>query len=169
MKLKASKTQRMVFDALLAGISLIIFIVELSLPSLTPIPGIKLGLSNIISLMTMYLFGPIDALAVLLVRIFLGCLLSGQIMALAYSLAGGLFSYLLMLCLRKVLADNQIFICSILCAIAHNAGQILIAVLLTKTTAVFFYFPVLCVSAIVAGLFTGLCAQCALRQMKKIL
>lgn len=164
-----SKTRRLVTDALLASFALIIFTIELYIPTLTPIPGIKLGLSNIVTLITMFLIGPVDALFVLLVRILLGCFFSGQVMALAYSLCGGLLSYLLMLILRKIVNEKQIFICSIFCAIIHNLGQILVAVLITQTPALWLYFPILCVSGIITGTFTGYAAQFVLIHLKKLL
>lgn len=161
------KTKRLVFDALLTAIALIIFTIELHLPSLTPIPGVKLGLSNIITLVALFLYGPWDALVILLMRIFLGCLFSGNMMALAYSLTGGLFSYLLLLVLRKIISPKQIFVASVLCGMAHNVGQVLVAVLITHTPAVWYYLPILCISGIIAGLFTGLCAQFTLPYLKK--
>lgn len=162
------KVFRMVLDSLLASLALIIFVIELQLPSLTPIPGIKLGLSNIVTLVVMFICGPIDALFVLLIRVFLGCIFSGQIMALAYSLAGGILSYILLWVLRKAVTENQIFVCSVFCAVAHNAGQIFIAFFLTKTAAIFYYLPILCVSGIIAGIFTGFCAQFTVKHMKKL-
>ena len=88
-----SRAQRLTRLALLTALALIIFIVEAQIPPLTAIPGVKLGLANIITLMTLYEFGPKDALMVLLVRIFLGSVFSGQMLMLLFSLAGGLLCY----------------------------------------------------------------------------
>lgn len=159
IKVNITKTRRLTLNALLSAIALVIFIVELQFPSLTPIPGIKLGLANIITLMAMFLLGPIDAIYVLVVRILLGCLLSGQVMALAYSIAGGLLSFVVMLLMRKLITTKQIFVCSVFCAIAHNLGQILVAIAITRTVQIMYYLPILMVAGIVAGLFTGLAAQ----------
>lgn len=163
-----TKTGRIVLDAMLTAVALSIFVIELQIPSLTPIPGIKLGLSNIITLVAMFLLGPLDALAVTLLRILLGCILAGNVMSLAYSLAGGLLSYLVMVFLRKIVSGKQIFICSIFCAMVHNLGQIIVAVLITKTAAVFFYLPILMVSGIITGAFTGLTAQLVINRLKKL-
>ena len=165
---KKTKTKRLAIDALLSAVALIIFTIELQFPSLTPIPGIKLGLANIITLMAIFLLGPIDALYVLLVRIFLGCLLTGQIMALAYSLAGGALSFVVMLIFRRFITNKQIFVCSIFGAMAHNIGQILIAVVITQTTQVAYYLPILMVSSIITGLFTGLAAQYTVIHLRNI-
>ncbi|MBO7403310.1 MAG: Gx transporter family protein [Lachnospiraceae bacterium] len=162
-----SRTRRLVYDALLAGIALVIFWVELQIPPLTPIPGIKLGLANVLSLIALFAIGPVDALAVLLVRILLGGLVFGNPSALLYSLAGGALSYLVSLMLYKLLRPGQIFICGILCAVAHNVGQIAVAVLITRTPAILLYFPLLGVSGVVTGLYTGLAAGFAIKTLEK--
>ena len=87
------KLRRLTRLALLTAVALTIFLVELQIPSVVPIPGVKLGLSNIITLYCVFAYGPWSALAVLLCRIVLGALCSGRVMALAYSLAGGLLSW----------------------------------------------------------------------------
>jgi heptaprenyl diphosphate synthase len=80
-------------------------------------------------------------------------------MALLYSLAGGVLCYLVMLALRRILTVKQIWVCGVLGAVAHNLGQIAVAILLTSTPALLYYLPVLMVSGILSGAFTGLCAQ----------
>jgi heptaprenyl diphosphate synthase len=164
----SSRTRRLVFGAMLAGIALVIFVVELQIPPLTPIPGIKLGLANVVTLFAMFAFGPADALAVLTVRILLGALVLGSPSAFIYSFAGGTCSYLVMLLLRRILDEKQIFVCGVFCAVAHNAGQVLVAFFLTQTPAILLYFPVLMAAGVVTGLFTGFAAGFAVKQIKKI-
>lgn len=168
IRVKNKKVLRLCVDALLTTIALIIFVIELALPSITPIPGIKLGLSNIVTLVTMFMLGPLDAFLVMFVRVLLGCLLTGQVMALAYSFAGGILSFLVIFLFKKVTNEKQIFICSVFGAVAHNMGQIMVAIILTHTTAIMYYFPVLCVSGIISGLFTGLAAQYTITHLKKL-
>lgn len=152
-------TKRLTRMAMLTAIALTIFMVELQLPALAPIPGVKLGLANIVTVYAMFVLGPADTICILLVRIVLGSVFSGQMMSLFYSLAGGLLCYLMMLLLRHLVTPRQIWICSILGAAAHNVGQITVAILLTGTPALLCYLPVLMISGIIAGAFTGLCAQ----------
>ena len=83
-----TSVQRLTQLALLTAVALIIFIIEAQIPPLTAIPGVKMGLANIITLVTLYRFGRRDALMVLLVRVFLGSVFAGQMMTLLYSLAG---------------------------------------------------------------------------------
>ena len=90
---RSSGTLRLTNLALLTTVALIIFVIEANLPPLTSIPGIKMGLANIVTLSVFYLFSQKDALMVLLVRVILGALASGQIMTLPYSLSGGLLCF----------------------------------------------------------------------------
>ena len=100
-----------------------------------------------------------DALGILLARVLLGGMFSGAMMTLFYSLSGGLLCWLLMLPLRRILTKQQIWVCGVLGAVAHNVGQTLAAIAVFRTLAVAAYFPLLVLSGILAGLFTGLCAQ----------
>ena len=165
--MKQTKTKRMVYDALLAGIALTIFMVEAQLPSLVPIPGVKLGMANIVTLFAVYALQPADAAAILLVRILLGGIFSGRLISLLYSFVGGAFCLVITLLLRKLLR-KQIWLCSVAGAMAHNVGQILVAVILTRTLYVAVYLPVLMVAGSIAGLFTGLCVQMTMKIWGKI-
>ena len=166
--MKLTKTKRMVYDALFSGIALTIFMVEAQLPPPVPIPGVKLGLANIVTLFAVYALQPADAAAILLVRILLGGILSGRLISLLYSFVGGVFCLGTMLLLKKLLR-KQIWLCSIGGAMAHNVGQILVAVILTRTLYVAVYLPVLIAAGSIAGLFTGLCVQMAMRLLKRVL
>lgn len=158
-------TKKLTRLALLTAIALTIFLVELQIPSPVPIPGVKLGLSNIVTLYCTFAYGPWSALAVLLCRVVLGAVFSGRLTAIAYSLAGGLLSWALMCLLRHIVTDRQIWACSVLGGLSHNVGQILAAMLITGTPSIAVYFPVLAMSGMAAGLFTGLCAQFLLRRL----
>lgn len=162
-----SRTRRLTTLSLLTAVALITFIIESQLPPLTAIPGIKLGLSNVVTLAAMYLVGPAGALMTLLARIFLGSIVTGQTGALAYSLTGGGLSYLVLLALRPRFSLGQLWVVSAFCAMVHNWGQILAAVVITGTPELWWYGLILTASGIVTGLFTGLAAQHVLRQLEK--
>ncbi len=161
-------TKRLTRMAILTAVALTIFIVELQLPNLTPIPGVKLGLANIITVYAMFALGGADTFCILIARILLGSIFSGQMMALFYSLAGGFLCYLVMLVMRRLFTPRQIWICSVLGAVAHNLGQMAAAVLITRTPALLYYLPVLMISGIIAGTFTGLCAQFVVNKMARL-
>lgn len=154
------KTKKLVQLSLLTAIALSIFIVELQIPNPFPFPGIKLG---IVTLYVIYRYRAKEALLVLMARIILGSLFSGNLMAIMYSLAGGICCFVVMSVLHDKIEEKYIFIVSILGACAHNIGQIIIAIFITKTLAIMMYLPWLLLSAMITGLFIGLCTQYLLK------
>ena len=161
------KTKKLTTMALLTALALILFTVEAQIPPPVPIPGVKLGLANIITVYAMFALGPKEALCILLARVFLGSVFSGQMSTLFYSLSGGLLCYCAMLLLRKILTEQQIWVCSVIGAVFHNIGQMGMALMIFQSPSVLIYLPLLMLSGIVAGLFTGLCAQFLLRRLRK--
>lgn len=162
--MRAKKLTRM---ALLTAIALAIFAVEAQIPLPIPVPGIKLGLANVVTVAALYWMGAGPALGILVVRVVLGCLATGQVMAIFYSLAGGVLSWLVMLPLRHVVGQRQIWALSIVAAMAHNVGQILAAMVLTGTPQIVVYLPILLFSGMVTGLFTGIAAQLAIARLRR--
>lgn len=162
-------TKRITRLALLTALALILFTVEAQIPPPVPIPGVKLGLANIITVYAMFRFGPRDTLLILLTRVLLGSFVTGAVSALIFSLSGGLLCYLVMLVLRRVLTERQIWVCGVIGAVAHNIGQILACVAVYQTTAVLAYLPPLLLSGIVTGLFTGLAATYLLKRLNGLL
>ena len=160
--------RRLTRDGLLTAIALTIFMIEAQIPAPVPVPGVKLGLANIVTLYALFMIGPWDALGILLARIVLGSLFSGNLMLLLYSLAGGLLCWLLCCTLRHVMTDRQIWLCSIFGAIAHNLGQMAVAIAVTRTPGLLAYLPALMISGTLAGAFTGWSAQFLIDRMKKI-
>ena len=159
------RTRRLTRDAMLTGVALIIFIFELQLPPLTPVPGIKLGLANIITVYAAFAIGLPDAAAILIARILLGTALSGNASALMYSLAGGALCLLSLVALKPALSRRQLWVAGIVGAAAHNLGQVAVAVMITRTPGLWAYLPLLLCAGMAAGLFTGLCAQAVVRRL----
>ena len=153
--------------ALLTALALIIFVVELQIPSLTPIPGIKLGLANIITVFAVYRYRAGEAALVLLARIILGSIFSGNMMAIMYSLAGGAMCLAGMLLLKRVIPQKHMWLCSVFGAVLHNAGQVAVACAVTGTVWIVGYLPVLTLSGCIAGAFTGICAQLVVSRLDK--
>lgn len=160
------KLKQLTTDALLTAIALTIFMIEAQIPAPIPIPGIKLGLANIITVFAMFAFTPKDALLILSIRVFLGSIFSGQISTILYSGAGGMLCFLAMLFVRKIINDKQLWVASVIGAVFHNIGQIIVAILVTGTLGIIVYLPILMVSGIAAGLFTGLCTQYLYHKLK---
>ena len=155
----AVKTKKLTLLALLSAIALTIFLVEAQIPALVPIPGVKLGLANIVTVFTVFVLGPREGAAVLFVRIFLGAVFAGNFSTLFYSAAGGVCAIGVTILLRKILTNKQLWVAGCLGAVAHSIGQMAMAVLLTGTPSLAVYLPVMIAISIVTGLFTGLCAQ----------
>ncbi len=153
------KTKKLTLMALLTAIALTIFLVEAQIPAVVPLPGVKLGLSNIITVFAVFALGPKEAAAILFCRIFLGAIFAGNFSTIFYSAAGGTLAILTTIALRRVLARKQLWVAGSLGAVAHSVGQMLMAVLLTGTPSIAVYLPALVGISIVTGLFTGLCAQ----------
>lgn len=152
---------------LLTCLALIIFIIELRIPDIVPIPGVKLGLANIVTVYCVYNYRAGETAMMLFSRILLGALFSGNLMALWYSIAGGLLCFAGMELLRNLIKEDNMWFLSIIGAVLHNIGQISVAMLVLKSTAVLGYFPFLLISGCIAGLFTGICAQLVTARMKK--
>lgn len=149
--------------AMLTGVALIIFVIELQIPNPFPIPGIKLGLANIITVYAVYRYRAKEVMMIVSCRIFLAAIFSGNMMALIYSFAGSILCLAGMLGVRKIIDMGHIWISSIFGAILHNTGQISIAVLVMGK-GILVYFPFLLVSGCFAGAFTGICAQMIIRR-----
>ena len=153
------KTKKLTLLALLSAIALTIFLVEAQIPALVPIPGVKLGLANIVTVFTVFVLGPREGAAVLFVRIFLGAVFAGNFSTLFYSAAGGVCAIGVTILLRKILTNKQLWVAGCLGAVSHSIGQMAMAVLLTGTPSLVVYLPVMIAASIVTGAFTGLCAQ----------
>lgn len=147
----------------MSAAALIIFIIEAQLPLPFPIPGIKLGLANIITLTSIVWLGRKDALAVLIIRIVLGSVFTGNMLTLAYSAVGGIAAYAAMAVSAAVL--KSIVASSIAGAVWHNIGQLAAAAIISHTVQVIYYLPILMISGILTGLFTGIIASAAVRRL----
>ncbi|MDR0839043.1 MAG: Gx transporter family protein [Oscillospiraceae bacterium] len=144
--------------ALLTAAALAVYVAEARIPPIVPIPGIKLGLANAVTLFAMYMYGLPGAALVAAGRILLGGFASGGFSMLLYSLAGGFLSFFAMAALIKPLGTRFSFVTGAVGGLAHNLAQLVAAVAVTKTPELFLYLPALLVSGAVTGAFTGLCA-----------
>ena len=152
-------TRKFVHLALYTTLAMAIYGIESMLPVLFPIPGMKLGLANIITLLVLKNEGIRSASFVLFCRILLSCFLFGSFVSFFYSLSGGILCLFAMWLTTKLTGGNALYLTGICGAIFHNIGQILIAMLLTRTPYIISYLPFLMISGILTGLFTGLCAH----------
>ena len=149
--------QKTAYLALYTVLALIIYLVECQLPPLTAVPGIKLGLSNIVTLILLRDASFLDCFKVLLARILLASLLAGQFMSFLYSFAGGMLCLIVTYLINKLLYGHYILLTSMLGAVCHNLAQLIVAYFVAGVFLV--YFPFLMIAGIITGFFTGLTAH----------
>lgn len=164
---KSRGVRRLTRLSMLTAMALIIFIVELQIPNPLPLPGMKLGLANIITVYAVYRYRPWEVLGLVLVRVLLGAVFGGRIGALPFSLGGGLMCLAGMAVLCHFIDEDHIWIASVFGAVLHDLGQTAAAIAVTGTTAVLAYLPYLCLSGCIAGAFTGLTAQWIMKKMRR--
>ena len=157
------KTKRLVLLAMLTAVAMILSYVESLLPQIG-IQGVKMGLANIAVIFALFRFGWKEAAALSLVRVLLVSLLFGSVGAMLYSLAGAVLSLAVMALLRRIDRFSTVGI-SVAGGVAHNAGQILMAMLILQTKQLLVYLPVLAVSGIAGGVLTGLAAALLIRRI----
>ena len=156
-------TKRLVLLAMLTAVAMILSYVESLLPSVG-IPGVKMGLANIAVIFALFRFGWKEAAALSLVRVVLVSLLFGSVGAMLYSLAGAVLSLAVMALLRRTDRFSTLGV-SVAGGVAHNAGQILMAMLFLQTRQLLGYLPVLAVAGIGGGILTGLAAALLIRRI----
>ena len=151
--------------AIFTSFALILSYIEAILPLSLPVPGTKLGLANLATLLVLYSLGAPYAAAVALLRILLAGLLFGSPFTLLYSLAGGLLTYLGMLASRLLRAP--MVLTSLIGAVLHSVGQITVACLVTQTPELIAYLPYMLLASLVTGVLIGLLGRLLLRYIPK--
>lgn len=162
-----NKTKRVAFLGVLTSVALVLSYIEAILPPIwAAVPGIKMGFPNIVIIFLLYRFGVKEAAIVSVIRLFIVALLFGNVMSLAYSFAGAALSLLLMALCKK--SDKLSVIgTSIVGGVAHNLGQILVAIVLFDTVQIGYYMAVLAVTGTIAGVFIGLAGALLLKRLEK--
>ena len=162
------KTRKLTTLSMLTAIALTIFMVEAQIPPIVPLPGVKLGLANIVTVFAVFAMGSGEAAAILFVRIFLGAVFAGNFSTIFYSAAGGALAIGVTILLRRILTNKQLWVAGVLGAIAHSIGQMAMAIAITQTVGLVVYLPMMIICSIITGLFTGFCAQFLLDRGKDI-
>ena len=160
------KTKRVAFLGLSIALAMILSFVEHQIPALVAIPGIKVGLPNLVIVFLLYRVGWKDAVIVSVVRTLLVSILFGNIQMLTFSVAGAALSLASMILLKKTNWFSTITV-SIVGGICHNIGQIVAAILWTETVGIVTYLPVLLISGTVAGAVIGLISGMLVERLKK--
>ena len=165
--MKNNKTRCVAEYGLLVALALILSYLEAQLPMFFAVPGMKLGLTNIVVLVALYGMGAGSAVAINMMRIFLVSVLFGNGMSLAYSLVGGLLSGMVMLLLKRTRKFSLLGV-SVAGGLSHNVGQILTAMVLLETKSLGWYLLVLWISGVVSGALIGIIGGELCRRLEQI-
>lgn len=143
---------------LLVSVALVLGYFERFLPIAPGLPGVKLGLANTMLLYAIYLMDSKSAFCLMLLKVILSGMLFAGVSGMLYSFAGGLFSLIMMLIIKRL--DNVSIVgVSVVGAVFHNIGQLTMASIIVKTKGILLYFPFLMISAIITGILTGITAK----------
>ena len=162
---KTISTQKLTTCALLTALALIFSYIEFLVPLSLGIPGIKIGLANIVVVLALFSLGPGYALAVNLIRIALSALLFGNLFSAVYALCGALVSLAVMILLKKTDVFSITGV-SMAGGAAHNIAQLAAAAAIAGTSKMFLYMPVLVLAGMAAGIFNGIVCSLVMRKIK---
>ena len=152
--------------ALSISLAMILSFVESQIPPLVAVPGVKIGLSNIVTVFLLYTLGAPYAAIVSLMRVFLSALLFGNAQSLIFSLSGAVLSFAVMFVVKKLLPFGTVGV-SVLGGVAHNAGQIIAAIFVLGTSQLAYYMIPLVISGTLAGVAVGILAGIIASRLKK--
>ena len=157
-------TKRLATDAMFLTLALVVSYIEVLIPIPVGIPGIKLGLANGVIMVLLFFTTWIRTLEISVIRVVLAGFLFGNPMTIAYSLAGGILSLIVMGILKKIKGFSSVGI-SVGGGVAHNIGQLSIAVILMENTKIYYYAPVLLLTGTIAGVMIGVLSGVLVKQI----
>ena len=161
------KTKKVAFLGMCIALSMILSFVESQIPPLMAVPGVKMGLPNIVMVFMLYKIGAKDTAIVSILRVILVGILFGTPLSMIYSLVGATLSLIGMILLKKTNLFAPVTV-SVAGGILHNIGQIATACLVMETAQIAYYLPVLLISGTIAGILIGLCAAMILKRLDKM-
>lgn len=157
MSKKKFDVKKIALISVMITLSLILSYVESRIPVLVAIPGVKLGLANLVIIIFLYVYDYKEAIIISFIRLFLSTILFSGFVTMLYGLAGAILSLTLMIILKKSKIFSVVFV-SIVGGVSHNIGQIIVACLLVESSIFLYYLPYLLISGTVAGLIIGILA-----------
>ena len=158
---------RVAYFGVFTALALMFSYIETMIPIQFGVPGIKLGLANIMIVIMLYKSSAREALLLSIVRIMLSGFLFGNLSSILYSIAGGVLSLGIMTLLKKQGGFSVIGV-SVAGGVSHNVGQLIVAMLVVETYQVGYYFPVLLVAGVLTGLGIGVASQEVLKRIRNI-
>lgn len=162
------RTKKITQMGLFLATALVLSYLESLLPVVIAVPGVKIGLANIITMLLLYQYGGRRAFLFMVVRVVLSGFLFSGMAGIVYSLAGGICCIVVMELIRKIPYCSILGV-SMAGAVSHNFGQILVAWLVMANSHILYYFPVLCISGLITGILIGLLSDILWKCLKNIL
>ncbi len=162
------KPRKIAVYGLLIALAFILSYMESLFPILVPIPGIKLGLANLVVLTALYEMGWKDALLFAMIRVVLVGFTFGSLSTMLFSLAGGLLSWLMMLLFLKSNLFSMIGV-SIIGGIFHNIGQIIVAIFVVENESLLYYLPFLLLAGVITGAVIGILGAAIIKRLHRIM
>lgn len=165
MKEKIS-VKKIAIIAIFITLALVISYVDSLIPLAIMVPGIKIGLANIVIILSLYMIGEKETILISTIRVILSSLLFGTMLTFAYSMTGAILSFIIMVILKKktTLATMTI---SIIGAVSHNIGQIIMAVIIMSTKEIIYYLPILMITGVISGTIIGILSSLLIQFTKK--
>ncbi|MBP3781616.1 MAG: Gx transporter family protein [Butyrivibrio sp.] len=162
------KTKRIAFLGLFVALAFVLSYIEFMLPLNIGIPGAKIGIANLVVMVTLYTVGEKNAIALSIIRVVLVGLTFGNISMMMYSLAGAALSLFAMLLARKIGKLSMTGV-SVLGGVFHNVGQIIVAMLVLETKSLLYYLPFLIIVGTITGIVIGIVSSLITVRVKKVL
>lgn len=159
------KTKKTTVMAFAIALAMILSYVESQIPTIIPVPGVKMGLANIVVVFTLYKLGAKQAIVISLIRVFLLALMFGSLVSMVYSIAGAVLSLLCMFILKKMDMFSTVAV-SVVGGVMHNVGQIVMACIILSTDLIRYYLPFLMLSGILSGIVIGLVAAVIIKRIE---
>lgn len=164
--MKSKKTKNVALFGMMVALAFTFSYLESLIPFNFGIPGVKLGLANLVVVVALYTMKPAEAFSIAVIRIFLAGLTFGNAYSIAYSLCGGILSFAVMLLLKRT--KLSMVGVSMMGGISHNIGQIIVAAIVMETARIAYYLPVLLVAGLVTGLLLGVVSSLIVSRVEKI-
>ena len=158
---------KVAYFGVFTALALIFSYVESLIPIHMGIPGVKLGLANLIVVIALYKMSIKEAYILSVVRIVLAGFMFGNLFAILYSLAGGMLSLTIM-CILKKTNRFSVFGVSMAGGVFHNVGQLVMAIIVLESVSIGYYFPVLLISGLLTGFVIGVIAHEIIKRLKKL-
>lgn len=162
------KTRRLVFSSVLISIALCLYIIEMYIQLPFTFPGAKIGLANIVTVISLYILTPYETFLIVIIRVVLGSIFSGNLSSFLFSVSGAILSFIMMLTLLKISKNISPVGISMVGGIFHNVGQVLVAMFILNNINIFWYLPFLLVTGLVTGIFIGYAANFSIEHLRRI-